>query len=58
MSIGGTPLSSANLLYVGLLPGTPGLYQINIRVPDLPNGDHEILMGNAPPEGFITITNQ
>jgi hypothetical protein len=39
------------LLYVGLSPGTPGLYQINIRVPDLPNGDHEILMGNAPPEG-------
>jgi len=31
--LNGTPVAPENLLYVGLSPGFPGLYQINLRTP-------------------------
>lgn len=38
--LNGTPVAAQDLLYVGLSPGYPGLYQINVRtpaaLPDLP----------------------
>lgn len=35
--INGTPVAGENVLYVGLSPGYPGLYQINLRTPvDMP----------------------
>ena len=39
MTLGGRP---AKVLYSGLI--SPGLYQINIEVPDLPAGEHEIVL--------------
>jgi uncharacterized protein (TIGR03437 family) len=56
--IGHLPLPAANLLYVGMTPGIAGLYQINIRLPDLADGDHIITMAGSPSDGFITVKNQ
>ena len=39
VTIGGR---AAKVLYAGLI--SPGLYQINIEVPDLPGGEHEIVV--------------
>ena len=33
VTFGTSPLPSANLIYVGVSPGTAGLYQVNIQVP-------------------------
>jgi uncharacterized protein (TIGR03437 family) len=46
VSIGGTTLSDADILYAGLAPGNiSGLYQINVRVPaTAANGDLLIAM--------------
>jgi uncharacterized protein (TIGR03437 family) len=59
--IGTAPLSAANILYIGVTPGTAGLYQINIRLPNLPDGDQQIVVGDlprSPQDGFITVKNQ
>jgi uncharacterized protein (TIGR03437 family) len=34
----------ANVLYLGLTPGFVGLAQANIVIPDLPAGDHELII--------------
>jgi len=39
VTIGGRP---AKVLYAGLI--SPGLYQINVEVPELPAGEHEIVV--------------
>lgn len=46
ITIGGTTLSAADILYSGLAPGNiSGLYQINVRIaPSAANGDLPILM--------------
>jgi len=41
ITIGGAP---AQVLYAGLAPGLVGLYQINVIVPDLPDGDKEVIL--------------
>jgi uncharacterized protein (TIGR03437 family) len=33
VTIGGTTLAAADVLYVGLSPDAPGFYQINVRIP-------------------------
>ncbi len=44
-SIGGVP---APVTFAGLAPGIPGLYQINIQVPDaVPSGSQEVVVSNA-----------
>ena len=41
ISFGQTP---ATTTYAGLAPGTIGLYQFDIAVPNVPNGDYQINM--------------
>jgi len=44
-SIGGVP---ATVSFAGLAPGIPGLYQVNILVPDsVPGGAQEVVVSNA-----------
>jgi uncharacterized protein (TIGR03437 family) len=61
INIGGLPLPASNLLYAGMTPGIAGLYQLNIRLPDLPDGDQRIFvvgMVGSPSDGFITVKRQ
>jgi len=56
VTIGGTTLSSADVLYTGASPGSlGGLYQINVRVPaSTPNGDTPVTISIG---GFETQTS-
>jgi len=40
--LGGTAIDPARIQYAGLTPGSPGLYQINLVLPDNPGTDPEI----------------
>ncbi|MEP7354179.1 MAG: choice-of-anchor V domain-containing protein [Acidobacteriota bacterium] len=42
VTIGGVPVPSASIGYAGLSPGYVGLYQFNLVVPDVPDGDQPI----------------
>ena len=60
--LGTSLLDATNVLYAGVSPGTAGLYQLNIRVPDgLNDGDYPITLrlGSfvAPPGGYLTVKN-
>jgi len=62
VTFGTANLAAANVLYAGLSPGTPGLYQLNIQVPaNLADGDYAITLalGNfsTPAGGFVTVKN-
>jgi uncharacterized protein (TIGR03437 family) len=57
LSFGQTP---ATLTYRGLAPGFVGLYQFNITVPNVADGDHQInvTLGGQPlqqPVMFLTV---
>jgi hypothetical protein len=53
--LGGRQLPAANVLYAGVTPGSPGLYQLNILLPeDTPDGDLSLVIeigGVASPAG-------
>jgi uncharacterized protein (TIGR03437 family) len=53
--------TSAMLIYQGLSPGYVGLYQFNIVVPTVPDGDYQINVsqnGTALPQTFyLTVQN-
>ena len=57
----GISLDSAAILYAGASPGTAGLYQLNIQVPPLTDGDHPIVLrvgeSSTPTGAFLTIRN-
>src|SRR5690242_6196118 len=58
VTIGGITLSSPkDVQYAGLAFDAPGLYQINVRVPDVPDGDQPIsvTIGNATSQTNATI---
>jgi uncharacterized protein (TIGR03437 family) len=60
ISLGGVPLASSDVLYAGVAPGTPGEYQINIRIPaSTPDGNQPVAMtvnGIASPAGaYIAV---
>jgi uncharacterized protein (TIGR03437 family) len=57
--IGPVDLADRDVLYTGVAPMLPGVYQVNIRVPMLPSGEYPVrlVVGNAiaPEEGSLTI---
>ena len=57
VAIDGKPVPAENILYAGLSPDSPGLYQINLVLPALSDGDHPITIGDSPAEGFIRVGN-
>ena len=61
VKIGSTTLDPASVLYVGASPGTAGLYQLNITVPALADGDYPLILTldrySTPASGFITVKN-
>jgi uncharacterized protein (TIGR03437 family) len=40
--LNGTPVDAREILYAGITPGSAGLYQINLTLPDAPGTDPEI----------------
>jgi uncharacterized protein (TIGR03437 family) len=60
VTLGGTPLPAASILYVGVTPNDPGLYQLNILIPpDAPNGDLQLVITiggtSSPPGAYLTV---
>lgn len=57
VTIGGVTVSMSDILYAGLAFDAPGLYQVNVRVPNVPDGDQPIsvTVGNAPSQTNATI---
>jgi len=60
VTFGGQTLPDAAVLYAGVTPGSPGLYQLNIQVPgDTVDGDYPVTIsvgGNpSPAGGYITV---
>ena len=57
VAIGGVQLAPEDLLYVGLAPGTAGLYQLNIRIPETAApGNQELTLtvyGKTSPTGPV-----
>jgi len=45
--LGGAAIDAASILYAGLTPGSAGLYQINLVLPDNPGTDPEIRVAIA-----------
>jgi uncharacterized protein (TIGR03437 family) len=59
VSIGGVPLASSDILYVGVTQNA-GLYQVNLRIPDaVPDGDQPVILTvggvSTPASGFLTV---
>ena len=55
VSIGGAVLPPERILYAGLTPGWPGLYQLNLILPDTIAPDPEVRLtvaGQSSPEGL------
>ncbi len=58
--LNGTPLPAANILYAGVTPNSPGLYQLNIQLPgDTPAGDLSLVIEiggiQSPAGAFLTV---
>jgi uncharacterized protein (TIGR03437 family) len=58
LTVGGSPLASKKVLYVGTTPGNAGLCQLNIQLPEnVPAGDLEVTItvgGHASPAKAYT----
>jgi uncharacterized protein (TIGR03437 family) len=58
--LNGLSLPAANILYAGATPSSPGLYQLNLLLPDdTPDGDLTLVIEVAgiqsPPAAFLTV---
>jgi uncharacterized protein (TIGR03437 family) len=62
VSLNGQPLAQADILYSGVAPGFPGVYQVNIRVPaDTPGGNLPLSLtidGMSTPGGTFLAVGQ
>lgn len=58
-TIGGVPITGSALVYAGLAPGFVGLYQFNVIVPNVPDGDQPVTVrvGSAtvPQTLFLSV---
>ena len=61
VSLGTVGLDPSNIVYAGVSPGTAGLYQLNIRIPNMPDGTYPLTFGMGiyvtPSKGYLTIKN-
>jgi len=57
VTIGGVAVPASDIKYAGLAFDAPGFYVINVRVPQLPDGDQavSIVLGNAGTQGNVNI---
>ena len=60
VTVGEIQLSDKDVLYAGVTPGSAGLYQLNVRIPDtVPDGDLSVVVQigafSTPPGGFLVI---
>ena len=57
VSIGGQTVPASDIKYAGLAFDAPGFYQVNVVVPDVPDGDQPILVtvGEASSQRNVTI---
>jgi len=46
--LNGTPVDGSRILYAGVTPGSAGLYQVNLVLPDAPGTDPEIRVAMGP----------
>ena len=53
VKLGNVTLDPAAVYYAGVTPGSPGLYQLNIQVPAISDGDHALSLTLGP---FSTAT--
>ena len=58
--LNGTPLPAANILYAGVTPNSPGLYQLNIQLPaNAATGDLSLVIEiggiQSPAGAFLTV---
>ncbi|MCU1276429.1 MAG: peptidase fungalysin, partial [Bryobacterales bacterium] len=57
VTIGNVTVSGGDISYAGLAFDAPGLYQVNVKVPNVPDGDQPVSVhvGNAVTQGGVTI---
>jgi uncharacterized protein (TIGR03437 family) len=57
VTIGNITVSGADVSYAGLSFAAPGLYQVNVKVPDVPDGAQPVSVhiGNTVTQGGVTI---
>ena len=57
VTIGGVAVPSSDIKYAGLAFDAPGFYVINVRVPQVPDGDQavSIVVGNTGTQGSVNI---
>ncbi len=58
--LGGVAIPAANVLYAGVTPGGPGLYQVNLLIPaSTPNGDLPLIIQigsqQSPAGAYLTV---
>jgi uncharacterized protein (TIGR03437 family) len=61
VTLGGVEVPASNILYCGITPFSPGLYQLNLLLPDdTPEGDLPLVMtisGVLSPTGYLAVRN-
>jgi uncharacterized protein (TIGR03437 family) len=63
VTLGGVKLAADDVLYAGITPASPGLYQVNLRIPsDAGEGDLRVVVSlhavDSPAVGVLAVTRQ